>query len=207
MRRPGYFLLLLLAASPVLTGQAPDKEKIVRTQQELTAESDLAKEPHFYFVLDVRGKNLELRVKGMALRSWKLQSMRFWGKPVFSKTVQLVRKTTLKPPQRNVIKPGDTAPTPKDPSKFQLEALELKDMPKTFSLEFDNGLYVSIKTAGKGLAAFRDEVHWYGWLPVKSYFEARNGKTTSELEMRFDKESDAQAIYWIFFEGIKGLVY
>ena len=207
MRRPGTFLMLLLAAASGLLGQAPDKDKIVRTQQQLTAESELAKEPHFYFVLDVREKILELRVKGMALRSWKLQSMRFWGKPAFSTTVQLVRKSTLKPPQRNVIKPGEAAPAPKDPSKFELEALELKDMPKAFTLEFDNGLHVSVKTAGYGLAVFRDVVQWYGWLPVRSYFQARNGKTTSELELHFEKETDAQAIYWTFFEGIKGLVY
>jgi len=207
MRRSGYFLMLLLAAWSGLLGQAPDKEKILRTQQELTAESELAKETYFYFVLDVREKNLELRVRGMALRSWKLQSMRFWGKPVFSRTVQLVRKSTLKPPKRNIIKPGETTPTPKDPSKFELEALELKDMPKTFTLEFDTGLSVSIKAAGKGATAVRDEMNWYAWLPVRSYFQARSGKTTSELELRFEKESDAQAIYWIFFEGIKGLVY
>ncbi|MGA2533468.1 MAG: hypothetical protein ABSG19_10580 [Candidatus Aminicenantales bacterium] len=207
MKRHGYFWMLFLAASSGLFGQAPDKEKILRTQQELAAENELAKETHFYFVLDVREKNLELKVRGMALRSWKLQSMRFWGKPAFSKTVQLVHKSTLKPPQRNVIKPGETTPTPKDPSKFELEALELKDMPKTFTLEFDNGLRVSVKTAGKGVGALRDEMTWYGWLPVQSYFRARNGKSTSELELRFEKETDAQAIYWIFFEGIKGLVY
>lgn len=207
MRRHGYFWMLFLAASSGLLGQAPDKEKILRTQQELTAENELAKETHFYFVLDVREKNLELRVRGMALRSWKLQSMKFWGKPAFSRTVQLVRKSTLRPPQRNVIKPGETTPTPKDPSKFELEALELKDMPKTFTLEFDNGLRVSVKTARKGVGAIRDEMNWYGWLPVQSYFQARNGKSTSELELLFEKESDAQAIYWIFFEGIKGVVY
>ncbi|MGZ4887300.1 MAG: hypothetical protein ACXV5O_06320, partial [Candidatus Aminicenantales bacterium] len=81
MKRHGYFWILFLAASSGLFGQSPDKEKILRTQQELAAENELAKETHFYFVLDVREKNLELKVRGMALRSWKLQSMRFWGKP------------------------------------------------------------------------------------------------------------------------------
>ena len=47
MRRPVYFWMLLLAASSGLLGQAPDKEKILRTQQEVTAESELAKETNF----------------------------------------------------------------------------------------------------------------------------------------------------------------
>jgi hypothetical protein len=207
MKRTGYVLMLFLAAASGAIGQGLDKDRFIRTQQQLTAESDLAKEPHFYFVLDIRERKLELRVKGMVLRSWKLRSMRFWGTPAFSKTVQLVRKSTLKPPQRNVIKPGEATPLPKDPGKFELEALELKDMPKSFTLEFDNGLHVSIKAAVTGLAAVRDEINWYGVLPVKSYFQANKGKPTSQLELSFEKESDAQGIYWIFFEGIKGLVY
>ncbi len=95
--------------------------------------------------------------------------MRFWGKPAFSRTVQLVRKSTLKPPQRNVIKPGETATTPKDPGKFELEALELKDMPKSFGLEFDNGLHVSVKTMERGLKAFEEDFGWYVMLPLRSY--------------------------------------
>lgn len=199
--------MLLLAAAAGSFGQAVDKEKILRSQQELAAESDLAKEPHFYFVLDIRKKYLELRVKGMALRAWKLQSMRFWGNPAFSKTVQLIKKSTLKPPQRNVIKPGEAAAVAKDPTKFELEALELKDMPKSFSLDFDNGLHVSVLASIKGIRAFGENIYWYGLLPVRGYFRARNGKPISELELRFENEKDAQSIYWIFFEGIRGLVY
>jgi hypothetical protein len=206
MRKTGFLLLMLLAACGAF-GQAVEKEKIVRSQQELTSESELAREPRFYFVLDIRQKNLELRVKGMVLRAWKLRSMRFWGKPAFSKTVQLVKKSTLKPPRRNVIKPGEAAASAKDPGKFELEALELKDMPKSFSLDFDNGLHVSVKASEKGLRALEEEVRWYGLWPVRSFFSARNGKPLSDLELKFENEKDAQAIYWIFYEGIKGFVY
>jgi len=193
-----------------MDGQTPDKEKTLRSQQELTWEYELAKEPHFYFVLDAPGKNLELRVRGMVLRTWKLERVRFWGKPAFAKTVRLVRKSALKPPQRNVIKPGETTTTPKDPkaaATFELEALELKDMPRSFSLEFDNGLHVSVRTKESGMRGIKGEIYWYGSLPLRNMLWARKGKTTSELEIRFENEKDAQAIYWIFFEGIKGLVY
>ena len=207
MKNKAWFAALLLGAAGLSFGQAVDKAKLVRSQQEVTAESELAKEPHFYFVLDVRERTLELRVRGMALRSWTLQGMRFWGKPAFSKTVQLVRKSTLNPPRRNIIKPGEAAAAVKDPTKFELEALELKDMPKSFSLEFDNGLQISVKARKKGLTSLLDDVSWYGLLPVKSFFSARNGRPVSELQLNFASEKDAQAIYWIFFDGIKGLVY
>jgi hypothetical protein len=207
MRKKVVFMALCLAAAAGSFGQAVDKEKIARVQQGLTGEHELAREPHFYFVLDVREKDLELRVRGMVLREWKLQSMRFWGKPAFSKIVQLVRKSTLNPPRRNVIKPGEAAAAAKDPSKFELEALELKDMPKSFSLDFDNGLHISVRGPSKGIKALEENINWYGVLPVRGFFKARNGKPVSELELRFENEKDAQAIYWTFFDGIKGLVY
>jgi hypothetical protein len=207
MKSRAWILIVVGAVVSGTFGQAVDKDKVVRRQQQITAESELAKEPHFYFVLDVREKSLDLRVKGMVLRSWKLREMRFWGKPALSGTVQLVRKSTLRAPQRNIIRPGEAAPAPKDPAKFELEALELKDMPRSFTLEFDNGLHVSVKAVTSGLAALRQDMNWYGLLPVRGYFNARNGRPISELELRFTNEKDAQAIYWIFFEGIKGLVY
>lgn len=209
MRR-AIIVLLLFAGAAGLSGQTTDREKIVRGQQELNWEYELAKEPHFYFVLDAPHKNLELRVRGMVLRTWKVESLRFWGTPAFAKTVRLVKKSTLNPPRRTVIKPGETTTAPKDPkaaASFELDALELKDMPKTFSLEFDNGLHVSVKTKQRGFKGFKEDIGWYVTLPVRSLFGAREGRTTSELEIRFEKEKDAQAIYWIFFDGIKGLVY
>jgi hypothetical protein len=204
-------LIVLGTASAALAqgvGKAKpaDATKPAVTLRELTSEYELAREPHFYFVLDVRNRNLELRVKGMVLRAWKLKSMRFWGKPAFSTTVELVKKSALKPPRRNIIKPGEGAATPSDPTKFELEALELKDMPMTFGLDFSNGLHITVTAKKKGLSALRDSLMWYVWEPVRSYFKARDGKPVSILELRFEKESDAQAIYWTFFEGIKGLV-
>ncbi len=206
MRPAARWMLVLMTAACGAFAQQTDKASLARRQQELTAESDLAREPKFYFVLDVRERNLELRVKGMALRTWKLSSMRFWGQPAFSKTVQLVKKSTLTPPQRNVIKPGEATAT-KDPARFELEALELKDMPRSFSLEFDNGLHLSVKAQATGLRGLADAFNWYAVLPVKNFFSTRNGQPLSDLELSFENEKDAQAIYWIFFEGIKGLVY
>jgi hypothetical protein len=151
--------------------------------------------------------------------------MRFWGSPGFAGTVELVRKTTLKAPERIVIKPGDTAeaqpapaPAPSKPAaksaaapaEFDLEALELKDMPKRFTLDFDNGLHVTIKAedaASRGLAgSLSDGLRWYIGLPLRNLFGSREGKRISELELTFEQGQDAQAIYWHFFDGIKGII-
>jgi hypothetical protein len=213
-----------VALASAAGGAATDRAALAKKQAALTTEYGLAKGPSFYFVLDVIGRKLELRVRGMVLRSWPLQGMRFWGNPGFAGTVGLVRKTTLKAPQRIVITPGgaeeqETSPPAaeaepqggaKAPAEFDLEALELKDMPKRFSLDFDNGLHITVKAkdgASRGLGGtLADAWRWYIALPLRNLFGAGDDKVISELELTFEQDQDAQAIYWHFFEGIKGIV-
>jgi hypothetical protein len=221
-------IVALAAAGLVVFGAASgaDKTVLAKKQESLSSEYSLAKEPNFYFVLDIIGRKLELRVRGMVLRSWELQAMRFWGRADFAGSVELTRKTALKAPERIVIKPGEEenlvkvpAPEAKPASAgattaaaadYDLEALELRDMPKRFSLDFNNGLYVTIKTKGgatRGLAgSLGDAWRWYVGLPLRNLFGSRQDKGLSELELTFDNEKDAQSIYWHFFDGIKGII-
>jgi hypothetical protein len=219
-------VLVALAAAGVASlalAAGADKAALSKKQDALNGEYVLAKEANFYFVFDVLGRKLELRVRGMVLRSWRLQSTRFWGRPDFTGAVELIKKSTLKAPERIVIKPGDSEeaalapaakPAPPNPTAtsadYDLEALELRDMPKRFSLDFDNGLHVTVKaksgdSTGIG-SALKDSWRWYIALPLRNLFSARQGKGLSELELVFEDEKDAQAIYWHFFDGIKGLI-
>ncbi len=228
MKKLAAIMALLAAglAGPGWTGGA-DTAALAKKQSSLSAEYNLAKDSKFYFVFDVLGRKLELRVRGMVLRTWPLRSMRFWGRPDFAGTVELVKKTALKAPERIVIKPGEAeeapataAPAPAakpaasgtaaPPAEFDLEALELKDMPRRFELDFDNGLHVIVKAKGgaaSGLGArLRDAWRWYVGMPLRNLFGREEGAGTSQLELVFDEEKDAQSIYWHFFDGIKGIV-
>ncbi len=219
----------LLAAGLIGLASAAgtDKAALAKKQDALNAEYSLAKDAKFYFVFDVSGRKLELRVKGMVLRTWPIQSMRFWGKPDLAGTVELVKKTTIKAPQRIVIKPGESELIPPSPAAkpaateaapavattsadYDLEALELRDMPKSFGLDLDNGLHVTVKTksgntGGTG-GAIREAWRWYFRLPLKNAFGPRQGRGVSELELFFKEEKDAQSIYWHLFDGIKGII-
>jgi len=211
------------AASGAAAG--PDRAALAKKQSSLSSEYTLAKDSNFYFVFDVLGRKIELRVRGMVLRTWPLQAMRFWGRPDLAGSVALVRKTTLKAPERIVIKPGEeeeaapasaapavksAASAPATAADFDLEALELRDMPKRFSFDFDNGLHVTIKAKNadeRGFAGtLTDAWRWYVDLPLRNLFGSREGKAISELELTFDEEKDAQSIYWHFFDGIKGII-
>ncbi|MGB8958641.1 MAG: hypothetical protein WCC00_06470 [Candidatus Aminicenantales bacterium] len=205
---------------------AADKAALAKKQAALTAEYGLAKESKFYFVFDVRGRKVELRVRGMVLETWPIEAMRFWGQPDFSGTVEMVKKTTLKTPERIVIKPGETEapvvkPAPAPAAKpgaavastsadYDLEALELRDMPKRFSLDLDNGLHITVRAktgSSLGFAArLKEAWRWYVRLPLMNLFGAPKDKRLSELELVIADEKAAQSIYWHLFDGIKGII-
>jgi hypothetical protein len=201
-----------------------DKAILAKKQDKITAEYSLAKESRFYFILDVLGRKIELRARGMTLKSWAIEDMRFWGRPDFAGSVGLVRKTALKAPARIVIKPGESeeavkaAPAPKPgeataaaaAADYDLEAIELRDMPSRFGLDLDNGLHVSIKAgAGDGPGIFvklKDVWRWYIGLPLRDLIGKRKGPAPAELELTLASDQDAQAIYWHFYDGIKGII-
>lgn len=177
----------------------------------LGVEYRLAGKPSFYFVLDLGAKVLELRVRGMTLRKWPIGGIRFWGEPAFrgeSGTLELERKSALKVPERNVIKPGQAETVTSKPGEFELKALELKDMPDNFDLYFKSGLHIRVKTAGKGglPSAIGGVFKWYIALPLRNLFSSGKGKGPAELEISVPDRISAQSIYWIFFEKIEGYI-
>ncbi|MGZ5496851.1 MAG: hypothetical protein ACXWFO_08870, partial [Candidatus Aminicenantales bacterium] len=52
-----------------------NKAALAKKQDSLTAEYGLAKEAKFYFVFDVLGRKIELRVRGMVLKTWPIEAM------------------------------------------------------------------------------------------------------------------------------------
>lgn len=196
-----------------------DKAALAKKQDSLTAEYGLAKEAKFYFVFDVLGRKIDLRVRGMVLKTWPIEAMRFWGQPDFSGSVEMVKKTTLKSPERIVLKPGETeAPIVKPAAAgaasasadYDLETLELRDMPKRFGLDLDNGLHVTVTAKTGNSMGFgtrmKEAWRWYVRMPLMNLFGPKKDKGLSELELIIADEKDAQSIYWHLFDGIKGII-
>ena len=160
----------------------------------------------------------------MVLKSWPIEGLRFWGRPEFGGSVGVVRKTALKAPERIVIKPGETEGTVKPapaakagavaPSStagdYDLEAIEIRDMPKRFTLDLDNGLQISIKSGtgeNPGLwIKLKEAWRWYIDLPLRDLMRNRKGPAPAEFELTLGSDQDAQAVYWHFFDGIKGII-
>jgi hypothetical protein len=215
--------LALAACLPLRAGAADDGRPAFEARL-VEEELALAKTQSYYFLLDLGAKRLDLRVSGSPLRSWDLAQVRVWGEPAALTATALVKKTALRPPERTVIKPGgeeEPAPAPPPAKKgtagetpapaFELEALELKDMPPVFRMSFDDGFDVSIVTGDQGFKGragkLWNEIRWSVGMPLLS-LRAKLGKQAfRKIEITLKDKLDAQALYWAFYEGIKGLVW
>jgi hypothetical protein len=200
-------IMALPASSPAAGGRGSNPEAKRLLEEELS----LAKAPNFYYMFNLREKTIALKSKGIVLRSWAPEKVRYWGKPVEFKAIALSRKTALTPPQRNVIKPGEEeapAATPAKPGEFELPSLEIKDMPPDYTIELEDGTLISVAPAPKGLAArLIDGFKWSVSLPWKTFKLSAHKKTMTLISVTFKDPKEGQALYWALTDGMKGLVY
>ncbi|MCR4409118.1 MAG: hypothetical protein QHH43_00645 [Candidatus Saccharicenans sp.] len=214
--------------------------QVLKENRFLEEELKLAKTPQYYFVLNLKERTLELRARGMVLKSWKASELRYTGKPVPLQVTTLTNKTALNPPERKVLNPAEqqaeearkaaeekarqeqqkkkengkkqdqtqaTSATPAD--TFDVEALEITDMPGSYELNFDDGLRIFIRSKSGFSEKFRqtrETLLWYTWYPVK-HFLNRKSELRPQLILYFDNMRDAQGIYWAFIDGLKGIIW
>ena len=212
MRRPAIFLCLVLlsVAATVLCAPLEDPASTYRQNKFLEEEYALAKAPGFYFLINLKDKRIELKSKGIVFRTWEPQRIRLWGSPVPFRALALTRKTALTLPQRRVIKLGEeeTAPKPQaKPGEFELEALEVKDMPRFFTLELENGTTISVVGKEKGVKKFWSFLKWHIGMPLKTLKLHQKKRIMSLIQIGFDDSQEGQALYWALTEGIKGLIW
>lgn len=215
--------------------------QILKENRFLQEELKLAKTPRYYFVLNLREKTLELRARGMVLRTWKASELRYTGKPVPLQVTTLTSKTALKPPERKVLNPAEkraaeggktaekTGPeqdkkkkaqekkkteqnqtvTSAPADNFEVEALEITDMPGSYELNFDDGLRIFVSSKSGLQESFRqtrEMLLWYTWYPIK-HFLLRKRELRPQLILYFDNIREAQGIYWALIDGIKGIIW
>lgn len=202
-------LIVLALAGTALPGavresKAPDP---VPWNGLLEAEFALAKSPEFYYMMNLGAKTIELKARGFVLRRWAASRVRFWGAPVPFEAIALARKTALTPPQRRVIKPGEPETVSTKPGEFELQALEVKDMPPSYTLELGDGTRISIVRKLKGFSAFWSDLKWYVGLPLKTLKLRKSGSPMTLIEMSFADPQEGQAMYWALTEGLKGLIW
>lgn len=205
MRAKFLFLLIMLSFRIPVYGEKSLSPGI--KNQLLKEELALARTSSSYFIINLRSREVQLKAGGLTLREWKIEGLRRWGDPVPLQAITLEKKSALFAPKRKKIKPG----ADQGGETFELEALELKDMPSSFSLDMDRGLHVYIRPRPDNFLSGAWEIgrflRWYTWVPLKNlWFEVRK-KPLTALDIRVSTKGEAKSLYWALIEGFKGLIY
>jgi hypothetical protein len=171
----------------------------------LKDELSLAQKTNIYIVFHLKEKTIQIKAKGMTLREFSIQDVHSWGSNLPGNSLILVKKTAVTKPARGIVMPGDN----KKSDDFQLDVLELEDMPARYTLILGKRVFVSVKPSkgffskiGNVLSSLKNLI----MRPAITFWYAVRGKQYTALDIFLEKQ-DAKALYWSFTEGTRGVVY
>lgn len=186
-------------------GERPTTYEQIRV---LEAELSLARGRDCYLIVDIGAKRIYLKAKGVVLREWEIRKARKWGIPLSLEPVVLKKKSALFPPKREKVKPHEAK---SESGAFELEALEVTDMPKSFTLTLDRNISLYIRPHTEGLFSKITEiphlVKWYVWCPLRTVFLSLKKDSFHALDLVLTSELDAQSLYWVLPEGTKIAIF
>jgi hypothetical protein len=200
-------LFSIFSVGVVLATSPPRNSFLAAESRLLESELALARGEAAYVLIDTGSKTLSLNANGLVLRKWTIVKSRRWGFPFSAEAASLLKKSTLLPPKREEIKPGET----EHKDTFDIQALELSDMPGRFSLVLEKGIRISVAPSPRGFAKlFGFSVRGFRRLllyPLKTVVAALGRKNFHVLEVELESKEEAQALYWTLEPGTPFLLF
>jgi hypothetical protein len=216
-----FFFLLLSMAGSVLAGD--DVARLQAINRQMRAEMELAKKSQLYVVFNLPQRQVQLKSSGLSVSTLTVKNLIHWGGVPDEKLRQLASKDAPQAPQREKIQPtpaegGEQAKTVTPPAtptaeegqkKFELQALEIDDMPGRYNLRFDDGLLITVRAeedgAVGGFQAFFARCWWYLSRPLISLWSYFFGTPYTEIILTMSLR-DARQLYWSFTPGTSCLI-
>jgi hypothetical protein len=211
---------------------------VVERNNFLTEMLSLAEKPKAYFIIDLGGNKINLMARGVSIREWTINSLRFSGNPppvkaftLEKKSIQLDnlrpvsttddilnststtaaadKKTTDNKTADNKTDENKT-PSIKKETKYELVALEIDDMPASYSLFLNGDVTINVKSQAEGSTAFLKKTYnafkLYACYPILEIWNAYHKKTHTEINISFEDKTEAQALFWAFTETTECIV-
>jgi hypothetical protein len=205
MMKPKLILLLImLTGLPCFAGD--EKDQYLRENRLIEAELGLARKPDIYFVFDLGTHTAHIKARGIRLKEMPVHKARRWGTPLMGTVYHLVKKSALWEPDREMIKPGEN----KEKDTFEIDALELSDMPSRYTLVFDGGMEIQVRPSTEGIASGASNI-FYGLArflvrPFPMLWHYIKGEPYTVIDMTMDG-NDARAVYWSLAEGAGVIIW
>lgn len=217
MRLALFVLCLCFVTLPV---QADELEQLQSANRMLRIELEQARKSNVYFSFDLPQQQILIKVSGLTLATLPVNEIRSWG-VTLTETIRTVTKKSAQqepkreqiviPPAEQPAKPPATpqpAATPapegeeatKPKTGFELQALELADMPRDYQLLFDDGLLLSVHGVEGEAPSTWERTWWYLSRPLISDWHFYKGKTYTEMRLIMPLR-EARMLYWSSTEG------
>jgi hypothetical protein len=208
-----YILLLTFISSQPLSHE--EAGITLEKNTFLTAMFSLAQKPDYYFLFDTREKKIFLMSRGIVLREWSADQVRFTGDPVPVQIFSLERKNIQFSELRHNIDVDDNSVNDtgadnindnktgenKKEDKFELEALEIDDMPTSYKLFLNGGISINIRTDKGFGSVFKNTAHsimWHSYYPIRAIWSYLKKDTFTAIDISFKNKKEAQALFWAF---------
>jgi hypothetical protein len=142
MRTLAELVALLIATT--LSAQSGEPEPATEEARFASQELEVAKTGGFYYVLDIQGKTLSLKLRGVELRSYPFQSVELGvplggpADPDWLERVCLFQREATDEPQQ--IQPGASS------TENPLLAVDAPATPSSFTISCDSGLSIRIRS-------------------------------------------------------------
>lgn len=199
-----FFAFLAVFAAPNLS--LAEKQRIIEGNALLEAELKLAQKPDIYFVFDLPQKKILIKARGVILRELPLIKINFFGNRASEKAHFLLKKKTFIKPGREKIKPGGN----KENDNFDIDALELDDMPLRYTLLTDGGVSIYVKPKTDGIISALCNIPYAIKnalsVPLHSFWNFLRRKPYTAVTLVLENK-EAQALYWSTVEKSGIVIY
>ncbi len=200
------FLCLFLAVR-VEAAPAPELDRLVRENNLLKSEHQLAKTPQVYVLFDLVEKKIFIKARGTVLKELSIDSLRIWGASIQVKPLTLLKKDALIEPGRKEIKPAKEG----EETTSELEALQVGDMPARYRLSLDGNIWLYVRPKAEGtlstvLNILSSLKSYLIIKPLGTLWHALRGESFTEIVL-YLSENDARSLYWALQEGYGCMIW
>ena len=174
----------------------------------LESELALAQKAKVYFIFNLKDKKVYIRARGATLKELPIVKVKAWNLYIPAKPQALLKRSTLFKPRREDIKPQEKETGSSD--KFEIDALELDDMPSRFNLILDDYVTITVRPTSHGVLSYLGNMGysllWHISRPLITLWGFLGKKPYSSIYISMEK-MDAQSLYWSFYEGSQCIIY
>ena len=200
------FLCLFLAQG-VEAAPLPELDRLVRENNLLKSENQVAKTPQVYVLFNLVEKKIFIKARGTVLKELSIDSLRIWGASIQVKPMTLLKKDALIEPERKEIKPAKEG----EETTSELQALQVGDMPARYRLSLDDTIRLYVRPKAEGtlstlLNVLSSLKSYLIIRPLGTLWYALRGESFTEIVI-YLSENDARSLYWAFQEGYDCIVW